>query len=163
MSSATKERTALATVTTPAERVIRIDRVFDAPRSRVWRAMTEAGLLAQWWGRGHQLDVEAHELRPGGRWRFVEHAPEGSQGFEGHYREIVPEERLSFTLRWDGMPAYPFVETLNLEELADGRTKLVSDVTFFTSEERDAVLESGMERGMNESFAALDRVLARLE
>lgn len=163
MSKATKERTARATVTTPAERVIRIERVFDAPRPRVWRAMTEPGLLAQWWGRGHELDVEVHELRPGGRWRFVEHAPDGLQGFEGHYREVVPEERLVFTLRWDGMPAYPFVETLTFEKLSDGRTKLVSEVLFFTSEERDAVLESGMEQGMNESYAALDRVLAGLD
>lgn len=102
MSSATKERPARATFTTPAERMIRIERVFDAPRSRVWRAMTEPGLVAQWWGRGHALDVEALELEPGGRWRFVEHAPDGVQGFEGHFREVVPEERLSFTLRWDG-------------------------------------------------------------
>lgn len=159
MSSATKERPARATFTTPAERMIRIERVFDAPRSRVWRAMTEPGLVAQWWGRGHALDVEALELEPGGRWRFVEHAPDGVQGFEGHFREVVPEERLSFTLRWDGMPAYPIVETLNLEELPDGRTKLVGEVLFFTSEERDAVRPS-MEGGLTESFAALDRLLA---
>ena len=163
MSSATKQQTARATVTTPAERVIHIERVFDAPRSRVWRAMTEPGLLAQWWGRGHELAVEAHELRPGGRWRFVERAPDGPQGFEGHYREIVPEERISFTLRWDGMPAYPFVENIRLEDLGDGRTNLISEIQFFTNEERDAVLGSGMERGMNESFAELDRVLASLE
>ena len=163
MSSATKQKAAPATVTTPAERVILIERVFDAPRSRVWRAMTEPGLLAQWWGRGHELDVEAHELRPGGRWRFVEQTPEGPQGFEGHYREVVPEERVSFTLRWDGMPAYPFVENIRLEDFGDGRTKLVSEIQFFTNEERDAVLGSGMERGMNQSFAELDRVLASLE
>ena len=162
MSSTTKERAARATFTTPAERTIRVERVFDAPRSRVWRAMTDPGLVAQWWGRGHELDVEALELEPGGRWRFVEHAPEGAQGFEGHFREVVPEERLSFTLQWDGMPAYPFVETMNLEDAEDGRTRLVTEILFFSSEERDAVLQSGMEGGMNASFAALDRLLASL-
>ena len=68
-----------------------------------------------------------------------------------------------FTLRWDGMPAYPFVEDIRLEDLGDGRTKLVSEILFFTSGERDAVLGSGMERGMNQSFAELDRVLASFE
>lgn len=163
MSKTTEEGTLRATLTTPTERVIEIERVFDAPRARVWRAMTEPELVKQWWGRGHRLDVEALELRPGGRWRFVEHAPQGVQGFEGHYREVVPEERLTFTFRWDGMPAYPFVEAIRLEELVDGRTKVVSEILFFTSEERDAVLGSGMERGMNESFAELDRLLASLE
>ena len=163
MSRTTMEPGARATVTTPAERVIHIERVFDAPRARVWRAMTEPELVSQWWGRGHRLDIEAMELRPGGRWRFVEHTPDGLQGFEGHYREIVPEERLVFTFRWDGMPAYPFVENIRLEDSSDGRTRLVSEILFFTSEERDAVLGSGMERGMNESFAELDRVLAGLE
>jgi uncharacterized protein YndB with AHSA1/START domain len=163
MSSATKERTARAVFTTPAERTIRVERVFDAPRSRVWRAMTDPELVKQWWGRGHELDVEALELEPGGRWRFVEHAPDGTQGFEGHFREVVPEERLTFTLRWDGMPAYPFVEHLTLEDLEEGRTKLVSEILFFTSEERDAVLASGMEQGMNQSYGELDRLLATFD
>jgi uncharacterized protein YndB with AHSA1/START domain len=162
MSNATKAQSTQATVTTPADRQIRIERVFDAPRSRVWRAMTEPELVRQWWGRGNALDVEALELEPGGRWRFVEHAPEGPQGFEGHFREIVPEERLVFTLRWDGMPAYPFVEHLTLAELDGARTKLVSEILFFTSEERDAVLGSGMEQGMNQSYAELDRLLATM-
>jgi uncharacterized protein YndB with AHSA1/START domain len=162
MSSVTKERTARATLTTPADRMIRIERDFDAPRSRVWRAMTEPHLVAQWWGRGHELDVEALALEPGGRWRFVEHAPDGTQGFEGHFREVVPEERLTFTLRWDGMPAYPFVEHLTLEELGENRTRVVSEILFFTSEERDAVLGSGMEEGMNQSYAELDRLLTSL-
>jgi uncharacterized protein YndB with AHSA1/START domain len=59
------------------------------------------------------------------------------------------------------MPGYPCVETMTLEDLGDGRTKLVTTTLFYTSEERDGMLQAGMEEGMNESFAALDRLLAR--
>ena len=76
-----------ATVTTPTDRQILIERIFDAPRDRVWRAFTEPALLAQWWGRGNKLVIERFELERGGHWRFVEHAPEGVNGFEGRFRE----------------------------------------------------------------------------
>ena len=49
-ASATKgER---AKVTTPADREIHIERIFNAPRDRVWKAQTDPTLVAQWWGRG---------------------------------------------------------------------------------------------------------------
>jgi uncharacterized protein YndB with AHSA1/START domain len=161
MTEATREPTTRAIVTTPTEREIRIERVFDAPRSRVWRAMTDPDLVKQWWGRGNDLEVVRLELERGGHWRFIEHGPEGDHGFEGRYREVVPEERIVLTFEWDGMPGYPCVETMTLEDLGDGRTKLVNTTLFYTSEERDGMLQAGMEEGMNESFAALDRLLAR--
>ena len=48
-------------LTTPGEREIRIERVFDAPRELVWRAYTEPELLARWWGRGNTVDIERFE------------------------------------------------------------------------------------------------------
>jgi uncharacterized protein YndB with AHSA1/START domain len=165
MTSATKTKAAAAgssKVTTPGERTIRIERVFDAPRSRVWRAHSEPELLAQWWGRGNEVDVERYEFVKGGHWRFVEHADGETHGFEGRFREIEPEERIAMTFEWDGMPGYPSVQTLTLEDLGDGRTRLVTIAQFFTPEERDGMLQSGMEGGMNQSFAALDRLLATL-
>ena len=68
---------AVARVTTPAEREIRVERVFDAPREPVWRACTDPELVAQWWGRGNKLDIERMEVERGGHWRYVEHGPEG--------------------------------------------------------------------------------------
>jgi uncharacterized protein YndB with AHSA1/START domain len=147
-------------VTTPTDRTIHIERVFDAPRDRVWKAHTDPELLAQWWGRGNKLVIEKYELEKGGHWRFVEHSDHGEHGFEGRFREITPPSRLSMTFEWDGMPGYPSVQTLTLEDLGDGRTLLKSDVQFYTQEERDGMIGSGMEGGMNESFAALDRLLA---
>jgi uncharacterized protein YndB with AHSA1/START domain len=151
-----------ATITRLAEREVRVERIFDAPRDKVWRALTDAKLVAKWWARGHKLVVERMELERGGHWRFVEHGPTGPNGFEGRYREISPTERIVQTFEWDGMPGYVVVETLLLEDLGDGRTKLVSQSIFHTKEECEGMLASGMEEGLNDSYAALDAVLAEL-
>lgn len=95
----------LLTVTTPGPREIRVERVFNAPRERVWRAFTDPDWLAQWWGRGNKLVIERFEFQRGGRWRFVEHSPQSVHGFEGRYREIAPPDRIVQRFEWDGMPA----------------------------------------------------------
>jgi uncharacterized protein YndB with AHSA1/START domain len=152
-----------AMVSTPSDREIRVERIFDAPRERVWRAMTEPALLARWWGRGNKLVIERCEVERGGHWRFVEHSPEGGvHGFEGRFREVAPPERLAMTFEWDGMPGYVAINTMTLHDLGNGRTRLVSTSLFHTAEERDGMLQSGMEGGMNQSYAALDRLLAAL-
>jgi uncharacterized protein YndB with AHSA1/START domain len=153
---------ATAMVTTPTDREIRIERVFDAPRERVWQAFTDPELLKQWWGRGNKMVIERMEVERGGHWRFVEHGPDGVHGFEGRYREVTPPDRLVQTFEWDGMPGYVAVDTAVFEDLGDGRTKLVTTSLFHTTEERDGMLESGMETGLNESYAALDKLLATL-
>jgi uncharacterized protein YndB with AHSA1/START domain len=161
MSTATQSARK-ATVTTPTDREIRIERVFDAPRDRVWRAFTDPKLIAQWWGRGNKLVIEKFEVERGGHWRFVEHGPEGKHGFEGRYREVTPQDRIVQTFEWDGMPAYVIVETIEFTDLGDGRTKVLNVSLFHTTEERDGMLQSGMEEGLNQSYAALDRLLATL-
>ncbi len=150
-----------ATVTTSSDREIRIERIFNAPRERVWRAMTDPALVAQWWGRGNKLVIERDEVERGGHWRYVEHSAQGVHGFEGRYREVVPGERVVRTFEWDGMPGHVCVETITLEDLGNGKTKLVNVTLFHTTEERDGMLGSGMERGMNETYARLDELLAR--
>jgi uncharacterized protein YndB with AHSA1/START domain len=150
-----------AKVTTPSEREIRIERIFNATRDRVWKAMTDPALVAQWWGRGNKLVIERMEVERGGHWRFVEHSPEGVQGFEGRYREVTPPERVVQTFEWDGMPGHVIVESVTLTDLGDGRTLVVNVSLFHTNEERDGMLNSGMEQGMNQSYAALDALLAR--
>jgi len=72
-------------------------------------------------------------------------------------------ERLSMTFDWDGMPGHPAVTTAAFEDLGDGRTKLVSTMQFYTPGERDGMLNSGMEGGMNESYVALDALLAGMK
>ena len=161
MSSTGKSPVTTARVTTPTDREIHIERVFNAPRARVWQAFTDPKMVAQWWGRGHKLVIERMEVQRGGHWRYVEHASDGPQGFEGRYREVTPPQRLVQSFEWDGMPGYVMIETTNFEDLGDGRTRVVTTVLAHTTEERDGMLNSGMEQGMSQSYAALDRLLAK--
>lgn len=150
-----------AIVTKPSDREIRIERIFNASRERVWQAFTDPKLVTQWWGRGNKLVIEKMEVTRGGHWRFVEHTEQGTHGFEGRYREVTPPERVVQTFEWDGMPGYVCIETVTLEDLGDGRTKVVNVSLFHTTEERDGMYASGMEEGLNQSYAALDALLAR--
>jgi len=70
-ATAKHEPTTKAVITKPSDREVRIERVFNASRDRVWKAMTDPKLVAQWWGRGNKLDIERLEVRRGGHWRFV--------------------------------------------------------------------------------------------
>ena len=162
MTTAMKQQAGTSIVTTPGDREIRIERVFNAPRELVWRAMTEPTLVKQWWGRGNPLDVERLEVERGGHWRYVEHSGGETHGFEGRFAEVVRPERMEQTFEWDGMPGHPCLNTAVLEDLGDNRTRFVETSLFFTREERDGMIKSGMETGMNQSFAALDTVLAKL-
>ncbi|MEN0136575.1 MAG: SRPBCC domain-containing protein, partial [Rhodococcus sp. (in: high G+C Gram-positive bacteria)] len=130
----TSQSPTTATLSTPTDREIHVERIFDASRSRVWAAFTKPELLAQWWGRGNSLDVERWEFERGGHWRVVEHADGDSYGFEGRFREITPEERLVYTFEWDGMPGHVIIENNTYTDLGDGRTQLSVVSQFHTPE-----------------------------
>ncbi len=154
-----QEQAGTTTVTTPTDREIHVERVFDAPRDRVFAAFTDPKLIPEWWGP--TTTVDQMDVRPGGSWRFVATNADGSEtAFRGTYREITPPDRVVQTFEWEGMPGHVSVETAEFEDL-DGRTKVTTTSIFHTHEERDGMLGSGMERGMNETYARLDELLAR--
>jgi uncharacterized protein YndB with AHSA1/START domain len=144
------------------DREIHVERVFDAPRDRVFAVYMDPELIPQWWGpRETTTIVDEMEPKTGGRWRFVMRTPDGEEsGFRGVFREVSPPQRIVQTFEWEGMPGYVSVDTATFEELGDGRTRVVTDSIFHLGEERDGMIESGMERGMNETFDRLDEVLA---
>jgi uncharacterized protein YndB with AHSA1/START domain len=152
-----------AAVTTPTDREIRVEREFDAPRDRVFAVLTDPELIPEWWGpRGTTAVVDQMDVRPGGSWRFVIDQGDGTEtAFRGTYREVSPPERIVQTFEWEGMPGHIAVETAVLEDLG-ARTRLVTTSLFHTTEERDGMLASGMEGGMNETYARLDELLVRL-
>jgi uncharacterized protein YndB with AHSA1/START domain len=154
--------TPAATVTTPTDREIHIVREFDAPRDRVFATYTDPELIPEWWGpHGTTTVVDHMEPKTGGTWRVVIREADGSEsGFRGVYREVTPPERIVQTFEWEGMPGYVSIETAEFEDLGD-RTRLVATTLFHTTEERDGMLASGMEKGMNETFERLDALLAR--
>jgi uncharacterized protein YndB with AHSA1/START domain len=151
-------------VSTPADREIVSERVFDAPRERVFAAYTDPELIPQWWGpRRMTTIVDRMEVRPGGAWRFVMREPGGEEsGFRGTYREVTPPERIVQTFEWEPMPGHVIVETATFEDLG-ARTKVTTSSLFHTNEERDGMLASGMERGLTETHDRLAELLASAE
>jgi uncharacterized protein YndB with AHSA1/START domain len=150
-------------VTTPSEREIAMTRVFDAPRSLVFDAWTKPNLVNRWLGvrEGWTLPVCEIDLTVGSSYRFVWRGPDGAEmGMGGVYREITPPDRLVSTEKFDD-PWYPgeALDTMVLVE-EDGKTTVTVTVLYESQEIRDAVLESGMTRGVAQSYDKLDEVLA---
>jgi uncharacterized protein YndB with AHSA1/START domain len=147
-------------VTTPSEKEIVMTRVFDAPRDLVFEAHSSCEHMSNWWGpRKYEFASCEWDFRPGGAWRIVHRGPDGEEyGFRGEFREIVPPERIVWTFEFEGMPGHVSVETLTLED-HDGKTTLTATSVYDTVEDRDGMLESGMESGAAESMDRLDEYL----
>jgi uncharacterized protein YndB with AHSA1/START domain len=140
-------------------------RVFNAPRHLVFEAHTKAEHLRNWWGpRGYTLPVCDLDFRPGGKWRFVSRSAEGQEdAFRGEFREIVPPERIVWTFEWEGLPGHISVETLVFEEVEAGKTRLVATSVFDSKEDRDGMVESGMEAGASETWDRLAAYAASMK
>jgi len=157
----TSSRTAV--VTLPTDKQIQITREFAAPRQLVYKAYTTPELIRRWWSgdRGEVTSAEV-DLRVGGRWRYVMTANGGFEvAFHGEYREIVPDERLVTTEVYEGAPEGEAVVTHIFAE-KDGRTTLTILMELPDRESRDAVINSGMEGGMQESMDHLEQVAISL-
>ena len=144
------------TVTLPSDREIVLTREIDAPRDLVFEAYSKADHLKHWWGRmGSTLPVCEMDFRPGGAWRFVERDATGNEwGFRGEYHDIVRPERIVQTFEFEGMPGHISRDTLVFEDLGS-RTRLVNTSVFDSVEDRDGMLQSGMEEGAGELFIRL--------
>jgi uncharacterized protein YndB with AHSA1/START domain len=148
------------TVSLPSDTEIYMERTFNAPRELVWRAYTDASHIANWWGqRANTTIIDKMDVKPGGLWRYVERDPEGNEyGFNGMYKEIVPIERLSYTFEFEGTPGHICTDNIVFEDLGP-QTKLKIRTTFDNKEDRDGLLQSGMEIGANESYDRLQELL----
>jgi uncharacterized protein YndB with AHSA1/START domain len=158
-----------AKVTLPTDEQILIEREFEAPRHLVYQAYTTPDLVKRWWhaNRGEVTSVEI-DLRVGGRWRYVMTACGGPEvGFHGEYREIVPNERIVSTEFYEGVPEGVSEEdatTLNTATFTetDGRTKLTILVQAKNRMARDAIIESGMEDGLQDALELLEQAALSL-
>ena len=145
----TEQNTSASTLSTPSDLEIVMTRVFDAPRALVFEAYTDPRHVPHWWGlRGNTTIVDKMDVRPGGQWRYI--------------REVAPPERLVSTFEFEGMPGHIAVDAAQFDE-RDGKTTLTVTSTFTTKEERDGMLQSGMEGGANETWDRLAELLARLQ
>ena len=152
-------------VTTPSDQEIRMTRLFDAPRSLVFEAMTKPEHVRRWWGclgEGYSVPVCEIDLRPGGRWRFVSRHPRGEAAFHGEYREIAPPSRLVFTEIFE---EFPDTESLVTSVYTDegNKTRLTVTARYPSLEVRDIVLKTGMEKGAATSYDRLEDLVVGLK
>jgi uncharacterized protein YndB with AHSA1/START domain len=158
-----------AALTLPTDEQILITREFDAPRHLVWEAWTSPELVKRWWhaNRGEVTLVEI-DLRVGGTWRYVMVADGGFEvGFHGEYREIVEGERIVSTETYEGLPPEVSEEdgtTLNTATFAEdnGRTTVTLLIQAPNRTSRDAIIESGMEGGLQDALDLLEQVAISL-
>jgi uncharacterized protein YndB with AHSA1/START domain len=152
------------TVSTPSDLEIVMTRVFNAPRHLVYEAHSKPEHIQRWWGPGASTMISCElDFRPGGRWRFVSREPDGSESaFRGEIRELVEPEKIVWTFEWEGMPGHISVETLTLEE-SDGKTTVTARAVYDNKQDRDGMLQSGMEEGAVETYERLDEYLEKLK
>jgi uncharacterized protein YndB with AHSA1/START domain len=151
-------------VTTPSACEVRLTRLFDAPRQLVFEALTTPEHVRRWWGclgEGYSVPVCEIDLRPGGRWRFVNRHPTGEAAFCGKYLEIAPPDRLVFTEVMEPHPEPGSVVTTVLTE-EDGKTRLTVTARYPSQDVRDMVLGTGMAEGAAISYDRLEDLMAGL-
>jgi uncharacterized protein YndB with AHSA1/START domain len=156
-----------AVVTLPTDTQILITREFDAPKHLVYKAWTTPELIRRWWhAKRGEVTVADIDLRVGGKWRYAMIADDGTEvGFNGEFREIVPNERIVSTETFEGAPAeYPQNETVNTATFTetDGRTTLTLLIDAPNKEVRDAIIESGMEEGLQDALDLLEETAKSL-
>ncbi|MFI5337387.1 MAG: SRPBCC domain-containing protein [Opitutales bacterium] len=163
-----------------SDRDFTISRVFDAPPELVWQAWTEPRHLSRWWGpREFTNPVCELELKPGGAYRLVMRAPDGTEyPLRGVMLEIDPPRRLVMTMDCSGHPeswhdlvnprrkpgtdaAGPMVQTVTMEDLG-GQTRLTVHTRFESAAIRNGMVKIGMTEGWSQSLDRLAGCLAAL-
>ncbi len=147
----------------PGTPQILMEREFDAPRERIFRAYTEPELLTQWLGpRGYTMEIDRFDLRDGGTWRYVHRDEQGNTyGFHGVFHGDPSPDGIVQTFEYEGAPGHVSLDTLTLEA-RDGKTVARTNSVFQSVEARDAMIASGMEHGVNDGYDRLDELIARL-
>lgn len=143
--------------------MVRIIREFDAPPDKVFRAHTDPELFVQWVGPDslESSTIDRWDCRSGGEWRYVSERAGEQYWFRGCFHEVRPNELIVQTFTFEGFPDGVSLERLELEDLGDGRTRLVATSLVDSFEGRDAFVASGMESGIQEGYRSLDALLAR--
>lgn len=139
-----------------------ITREFDAPRELVWKAHTDPEFYVQWVGpHGMTMNIEKWDCREGGSYRYTHERGGHKYAFFGVNHEVHAPERLIGTFEFDGLPerGHVIMGKTTFEELPNGRSRVVHQSVFFSVADRDGMVQSGMERGVNDGYEKLDAML----
>jgi uncharacterized protein YndB with AHSA1/START domain len=141
--------------------LVRIVREFDAPRHKVFRAHTDPELVVRWLGpRRLEMRIETWDCRTGGSYRYLHGSDGVEHAFRGCFHEVREPDLIVQTFTYEGFPDGVALERLTLEDLGNGRTRLVATSLVDSFEGRDAFLASGVEVGVREGYERLDELLA---
>ena len=150
----------------PGKQELFITREFDAPRELVFRAYTDPELYAQWLGpRDLTTRFETFEPVSGGKYRFIQKDKDGNEyAFHGVNHEVTAPERIIGTFEFEGLPetGHVVLETSRFEALPGNRTRVTAQSIYQSVSDRDGMVQSGMERGVNEGYERLDEILSKL-
>ena len=150
----------------PGKQELFITREFDAPRELLFKAHTDAELYEQWVGP-HDLTMSIQKMDAVdyGSYEFTHTRGGHNYRFHGVYHEVADNERIIGTFEFDGLPerGHVIMGKTTFEELPNGRSKLVHQSVFFSVEDRDGMVQSGMERGVVDGYEKLDNILARMK
>ncbi len=141
---------------------VEIEREFDAPASAVFRAHADPELNKQWVGPdGYEMTIERHDFTSQGSYRFSHTTPDGHEfWFNGVFHTVRENALIIRTFEYEGAPDQVALEFLTLTDLAEGRSRLSGRSVYPSVESRDAMVQSGMERGVVQGYARLDAILA---
>jgi len=140
--------------------VIRLTRDFAATPEQLLRAHTDPELFVLWNGPDSLTNkIDYWDARDGGSWRYVSRRGDEEFAFHGCFHQVGPD-RIVQTFTFEGQPDGVALETLWFEDLGDGRTRLHAQSLVDSFEGRDAWLQSGMEVGVNEGYARLEKLVA---
>ena len=147
----------------PGGQELFITREFDAPRELVYKAHIDPKLYVQWLGpHGYEMILETFEPVSGGKYRYIHKDKQGNEyGFHGTFHEMS-EELMIQTFEFEGLPerGHVVLDTMRLEELPGNRTRVVIQSVYQSVEDRDGMVQSGMETGVREGYERLDDILA---
>lgn len=164
-AASTKELTVGKTniIVEPGKQEIVITRLFDVPREKLFRAMNDPKLIPDWWGPYYlTTTVERYEAKPGGSWRFIQQGESGDQhAFHGVFHDVEAPARMVMTFEYEGEPGHVAMQTITLEDV-DGKTLLREHSVFQSVADRDGMVQSGMEVGVNDSMERLEKILAKM-
>lgn len=151
-------------ITLEGDRAVKIERDFDAPLDKVWRAYTEPELYIQWMGpNGLKARVDAWEMKEGGAYGYTHTDPSGMEfSFRGWRASVVPKESIVETFEWLGLPGHVSLNTARFTDLGNGRTHVAATAVFQTPADRDGMVQNGMDRGILEGNDRLEALLATL-
>jgi uncharacterized protein YndB with AHSA1/START domain len=152
------------TIKEPNKQEFTFERTFDAPRDIVFQVYNDPKRMPDWWGpAGYKFLKLDMDVRTGGSWEVIQTDESGLPfGFRGVYHEVKKPERVVWTFEFDGTPGHVSLETVIFEEL-DDKTKIIGKSVYQSTQDRDAMIESGMEEGLNEGLDRFEELLKSLK